>query len=135
MSENGKNGEPPQKADKRADRDANGHFLPGHSITSPGRPKGSLDFVATCRIRAKEEGTTLEAAVGDAFIAVAKAAKNGDVAACKLLLDRLCGLLPAAGIEVNVDARSITIGPPAPDAASLREQVQRLLEEENDGAS
>lgn len=62
-----------------------GQFLPGHP-GGPGRPRG-LDFRA---LVAAHRGDTLPAAMVDLFDALMLRARNGDVQAAKLLLDRLC---------------------------------------------
>lgn len=98
------------KGEKSADRDANGKFLPGHGILSPGRPPGSMDFMAICRRKARENDLDLESVVWDAFESLVSEAKAGEVPAIKLLLERCCGIMekgPTVAVQINQNMRPI----------------------------
>lgn len=43
-----------KQSEEKRDRDENGHFLPGHSIQSPGRPKGSVSIVEKLKRKLEE---------------------------------------------------------------------------------
>lgn len=94
---------------KRTKNGSNGHdpdgkFAKGNSVGvqfqpgnpgGPGRPPG-IDFRHVVRQHAKRTGIPVEQAVCEVYEALRKAAGNGDVQACKLLLDRLCDVEPIA---------------------------------------
>ena len=63
-------------------------FLPGSS-GGPGRPRG-LDFRRVVAERAAAAGIPLEAAVWSIFTSLLRRARDGDVQAAKLILDRPC---------------------------------------------
>ena len=76
----------PSKIETTGVRDSAGRFVPGHPNISPGRPR-AVDFRALIRER-KGQGT-LEDVLVAIFDSLAASASTGDVAAAKLLLDRL----------------------------------------------
>jgi len=79
----------PSVSAENGNRDASGRFVPGHSLPGPGRPKG-FDFRAIATARAEAEGLSLEDAIYKVCRGLLTAAENGDVAAARLVLDRLC---------------------------------------------
>lgn len=102
-----------------------GDFLPGHKIAGPGRPKGSLDYMSVCRTMAKRAGVKLEDIVWGATEGLAGRAFKGDAAASKILLDRLCGPVDKALVEI--DARSVVAaGPPLPQGGEFTDWVKGL---------
>ena len=117
-------------AEHSGDRDAKGHFLPGHAVKSPGRPPGSLDFVATCRKRARAEGKDLEEMLWQVVKAIhAEAIFSGDVKAAQLFVDRFCGLLEKeTGVQVNINNGTVNNGPPEPTTRDLGVYFERLGE-------
>ena len=123
MTKRGKNGKakgkkaPAKNGRKKppanGDRDEKGHFLVGNP-GGPGRTKGQVDFVTAVKQRAKVEGLTVEEMMGNVGWGLYQEAKDGDAACAKVLLDRVLGPIDK-GLEVNVDARSVHVGPPMPD--------------------
>jgi len=105
---------------------ATGRFTVGNS-GGPGRPSGALDFMSICRRRAREADLDLEALVWAAARGLFLKASKGDASAAKIILDRTCGLLEK-GLELNVDARSVTIGPPVPQGGDFVDYVRKLGE-------
>lgn len=77
---------------EKRNRDESGRFLPGHATPGPGRPPGHVgpDFRRLVIERCEREGVTVEDAVWAVFTALLKKARRGDVAAARVLLDRLC---------------------------------------------
>ena len=69
-------------------RDARGRWLPG-TTGGPGRPRG-YDFRAVVEQFAIANKVEVDRAIYEVFTALAARARAGDVAAAKLLLDRLC---------------------------------------------
>ena len=80
--------EPPDKTAEDGRDPETGRFLPGNS-GGPGRPRG-LDFRRVVAERAAAAGIPLEAAVWSIFTSLLRRARDGDVHAAKLTLDRLC---------------------------------------------
>jgi hypothetical protein len=74
---------------KRPDRDERGHFLPGHSVKSPGRPRG-FDFRKVITDEAERRGVDLKLVLWDVFEGAWKMARKGDVPAAKFITERLC---------------------------------------------
>lgn len=116
-------------ATQSGDRDEKGLFLPGHAVKSPGRPPGSLDLMAVARKKAREHGVDLEEMLWQVVAGMQVAAMGGDSKAAALLLDRFCGVLAKeAGVQVNVNAGTITNGPPEPTTRDLGAYFGRLGE-------
>lgn len=80
-----------QESAGKGDRDANGKFLPGHSVKSPGRPPGRPDFRRIVEETCESLGLTIDRALAKVFQDLMKSAGNGDVQAQKFLVERLCG--------------------------------------------
>ncbi len=122
---------PADKAGKSADRDENGHFLPGHSIVSPGRPP-KPDFHRIVRLRAQREGISEQQGwvdLLDRLWVIALSTDRDRMQAMKILVDQGFGPAERAlQVLIEGDGANVTIGPPAPDAAGLRAQVLDLLE-------
>lgn len=112
---------------KRPDRDAKGRLLPGHSQPGPGRPKGSIDFMATVRKLAKDEGQDLPRLVWEMSKAMIANAMDGDQQSAKLMLDRLCGTEKEAA-TLAVQVNNLSAGPPVPATHHLGEFLQKLNE-------
>lgn len=92
-----------------AKRDAGtGRFLPGNS-GGPGRPRG-LDFRRVIADRAEAAGIPLETALWGIFTSLLKQARDGDVQAARLLLDRLCDNDPVSLrlAEASIALRVVT---------------------------
>lgn len=70
-------------------RGRDGRFVKGHPKSSAGRPRG-YDFRAVVEQFAATNKVEVDRAIYEVFTALAARAKAGDVAAAKLLLDRLC---------------------------------------------
>jgi hypothetical protein len=70
-------------------RARSGRFAKGNP-GGPGRPRG-LDFRSVVAAHAELTGSSIEAAIIEVFDALLRQASEGDVAAAKLLIDRLCG--------------------------------------------
>ena len=107
----------------------NGQFVQGNT-GGPGRPPGSLDLMQICRRKAKETGKDLEQVVVAIMASMeTEAIENGDVAAAKVVLERYCGAADKGNtLEVNVDARSVHIGPPVQTPKALMDQVRQMLD-------
>ena len=73
-----------EKVDKRGN---DGRFLPGHK-GGPGRPRGSVNFASAIRQRLGDK--KVDDAIVECFVALLEKAKERDVPAIKLLLERLC---------------------------------------------
>ena len=107
-----------------ANRDpSNGYFKPGHSIAGPGRPKGSLDYMSICRTKSKAAGVPLEDLVWAATRGLALRAGRGDAAAAKVLLDRLCGPVDKALVEIDARSVGLAAGPPIPGGSDFKDWV------------
>ncbi|MCB9882221.1 MAG: hypothetical protein H6834_10550 [Planctomycetes bacterium] len=118
-----------ESEEKGQDRDEHGRFLKGHSSPGPGRPPGSVDLLAICQRRADEEGIDLEQLVWEVAQALFRRAEQGDVAAAKLVLDRLCGPV-GKGSNVAVAVNQVSAlppGPPVPSDQELEAQLEELL--------
>lgn len=118
---------PQEKATNGEVRGTNGQYAKGH-CGGPGRPQGSVDIFAAWRRQAKSEGRTLEAVVCGVMKNLLDAADGGDVAAMRLLLDRIGGQQAKPAVEVNVDARTINLEPTVPEGKHLGKYVQKLAE-------
>ena len=106
---------------------ADGRFAKG-TRPGPGRPKGSVDLIRVARRRARETGQNLADIVWEAIQGLRGAACDGDAAAAKILLDRLCGPVEKSGdVTVNV-ATQVNAGPPPPPTAELGAYLGRLVE-------
>lgn len=71
------------------ERHPNGYFKKGHvALAGSGRPKG-IDFKTTVLRAIQEHGAT--EAIVKVWHAMLNAALDGDVAAARLILDRMCG--------------------------------------------
>jgi hypothetical protein len=132
-------GEPDDKCEKRPNyfgekasadpknRDVvTGDFLPGHKLAGPGRPKGSLDYMSICRTMAKRAGLKLEDLVWAATRGLAGRAAKGDSAAAKILLDRLCGPVDKALVEIDARSVGLSAGPPIPQGGDFSDWVKGL---------
>jgi hypothetical protein len=80
---------------------ADGKFIKGHSIRSPGRPKGSLDWRTEIKRFAKENHIPEKSVLDAAIRGLIKGSLKGDSSSCKQVIDRYCGILEK-GSEVNV---------------------------------
>ena len=69
-------------------RNERGHYLPGHTLG--GRTRG-FDFRSNVAKFAAENGEPVEQALSRVYLGILRAAAAGDVAAAKLLIERLCG--------------------------------------------
>lgn len=89
-----------------ADRDHAGRFAPGCQ-PGPGRPQGSrnIDLRAVAAAAAERDGIDLDRALWGVVRKLIEQAEAGDVAASKLLFERLCGreAFPVAIAEPDVD--------------------------------
>ena len=131
MAPNGKNGKkkarqkPVRTGKAPIEKDpGNGQFLAGNN-GGGGRPKGSLDFMAVAREKAKETGENLRDILWDTFMAAVQQAKDGDIAAARAVWDRLCGGIersPLVAVQVNSN------GPPIPPVVDLEETARKLVE-------
>lgn len=88
------------------DRDLRGRFRPG-CAAGPGRPPGSkaIDLRAVAHAAAQDEGFDLHGALWGVVRTLVDAAQDGDVAAARLILDRLCGrdLQPVAVVGASLE--------------------------------
>ena len=101
---------PQEEIGENGIRDAKGRFLDGHANISPGRPPGSMDFMAICRRKARENGQDLETIVWNAFQSLIEQTEDGEVPAIKLLLERCCGIMekgPTVAVQINQNMRPI----------------------------
>jgi len=106
-----------------------GRLLPGHQLSSPGKPKSTLNFMEICKRKAKAIGVDLDSVVWSIMKGLLNRAKDGDAAASKILLDRLCGVVEKGfELHVDVDNRSVTIGPPVPEGRELGEYIRGMNE-------
>ncbi len=130
MSENGDAG----KAPEMRDRDENGHFLPGHSIRSPGCPP-KPNWYSSWHVVARDV-MGLEGRAADEWVIarVITMAQDGDWRAIKELADRIYGAIPKTPdvnlFEVDVDARSVTVqdaGSVPPEGKELGDYIQALM--------
>ena len=123
--------DPDESADPRNRDPVTGRLLPGHKIAGPGRPKGSLDFMSVCRTKAREAGVKLSDLVWLATKGLASRAARGDAAAAKVLIDRLCGPIDKALINLELGAGAIPQAPPVTadgtGAPTLAEHLERLV--------
>lgn len=92
-------------------RDVDGRFQPGCK-PGPGRPRGGWRAPSAWKIaieRAEKEGFDLEEAIWRVVRKLLTAAQNGDVAAAKLVFDKLCPE-PPASVQARVyDNRGQTL--------------------------
>lgn len=95
-----------------------------------------MDLMAICRRKAKETGHSMETAVWLVMRSMFRSAVKGDSTAQKNYIDRMCGVMEKALIEV--DARTVVL-PQAPTGEALVTWAKRLLEiaeeEGDDGRS
>jgi len=112
--------------------DTTGGTLQKESITLTGRVRdemvedsvGHFDFVSLVRDQAKVHGVEPERLLWLAAKAMFDKAAGGDAAAAKLIFDRACGVQEkSGGVNVNVDNRRLTFGPPAPAAGDVGEYI------------
>jgi 23S rRNA pseudoU1915 N3-methylase RlmH len=73
-------------------------FQPGQSGNSKGRPKGKS-------LKATELRKAIEAKADDILQAVIDAAVNGDMAACKMLLDRITPALKPQALSITLPVK------------------------------
>jgi len=112
----------------KSHRDEKGLFLPGNP-GGPGRPKGSIDFMATIREFAKKEGLDVRQMVWEAGLAMFQKAKEGDATAAKLVFDRACGVIEkGVDVDVNVTNVNASIGPTPPTESDMGRYIKRLTE-------
>ena len=69
-------------------RNERGHYLPGHTLG--GRTPG-FDFRSIVAKFAAENGEPVEEALSRIYLGILRSAAAGDVAAARLLIERLCG--------------------------------------------
>ncbi|MBL8752686.1 MAG: hypothetical protein JNK15_05245 [Planctomycetes bacterium] len=93
-------------------RGRTGRFAKGNP-GGPGRPRG-LDFRAVVAAHAELTGFCIEGAIIEVFTALLRQAREGDVAAAKFLIERLCGKDESAEAE----------GPPS--QLSEAERIRRI---------
>ena len=98
-------------------RSRTGRFTQGNP-GGPGRPRG-LDFRAVVAEKAEGEGIAVEDAIWDIFQSLLAQARQGDVQAAKLLIERLCG---KETIEVEIGEQM----PPMSDV-ELAAQISAIL--------
>jgi hypothetical protein len=96
---------PPDKIAENGRDPKTGRYLPGHP-GGPGRPRG-IDFRRLVTEKAEATGLPLESALWSVFMALLKQAREGDVRAARLILDRICDvdlatLQAQAGVAVTV---------------------------------
>ena len=119
----------PEDNGHRQDSDANGRdirtgrFLPGNP-GGPGR-KRNIDLADAARRYAKTKNIDLETAVGEIMVAMIGQAKEGDVHAAKLVLDRLCGPVRQ---EIDLDANVQHSGPTIPRGQEMMAWLAKLQE-------
>ena len=77
--------EPSVENGKKTGRDDKGRFVDGNP--GPGRPKGSVSIVTAIKQRLKDKPEELDDIINGFF----SKAKEGDVAAMKVILDRIDG--------------------------------------------
>lgn len=114
---------------------ATGQFVAG-CPAGPGRPLNSVGFVEFCRRRAKESKTSLDEMMWAAFRGTAlRAAKKGDGASCKIVLDRAYGPQEKApvvqvgvGVEVNANDREVVLPLRRALATQLLEMRETAME-------
>jgi hypothetical protein len=105
-----------------------GRFLPGWK-GGPGRPRGCVDFMQVMRKKAREHNMDVEEMIWEVGFSMFNAAKGGDVQAAKMILERFCGMQERGGnLEVNVDARQVSIGPPAPEGQDMGDFIKQLAD-------
>lgn len=115
---------PKDLAESGAERDGKGRFLPGHKGIG-GRPKG-LDFRRVVQEYADARSIKVEDAIWTIFTSLLKSAKDGDVSASRLILDRLCD--PDA-IKLSVEhSGEIGAGLAPPSSKQLATEMIRLKE-------
>lgn len=95
----------PQNHDD-ARRDAAGRWLPGVS-GNPGGKEPGIHFRTMVRERVKKLGRTPTEAMEDVFDALFERATKGDVAACKILIERMCED-EAIQVDVRTSGHSMT---------------------------
>lgn len=108
------------------DRDSSGRLLPGNKLSAAygrlgGRPKAQIqyDFRAIVTAEAAKNGVTIETAVWGVFVSMLNRARNGDVQAAKLVLDRLC---PENTLSIAASAQEV--------AASVRAFIAAAREQD-----
>jgi len=92
-------------------------------------PSDHFDFVALVRDQAKVHGLDPETLLWKAAKAMFDKATGGDAAAAKLVFDRCCGVQGkdgSGGVNVNIDNRSVTLGPPAPAAGEIGDYIANM---------
>lgn len=93
------------------ERDEQGRFRRGCK-PGPGRPKGALDFGAVARAACERSGTTLQEAAERLWQTLFDVATTrGDVAAMRMLFDRIFGRVPK---EVRLELEDKPRGPEFP---------------------
>ena len=92
------------------ERDKKGKFSKGKSANPAGRPAGSTS-AATIRKAIEKES-------GDIIGAVIASAKNGDMTAARILIDRICPALKAKDLPVALSGLD----------GSMTEQGQKIIE-------
>ena len=113
----------PSKSGGSGGRDKAGRFLAGNCANPKGRPR-AFDIRKAAEQHAAKVGMDLQAALGEIIEALIIQAKAGDVAAAKLVMDRLCGALEKTDVQVNV--QNNIDGPPMPPSGRLLDDIDRL---------
>jgi hypothetical protein len=80
------------------ERDSNGHWRPGQSGNPRGRPKGARHRVS---ILAEQ---LMQGDAEDVVRAVIAAAKNGDMVAARIIIDRICPVRKGAAVMFDLPA-------------------------------
>lgn len=113
-------------------RDELGRLLPGHTANPNGRPRG-IDFRKLVQEFRK---AALDGDLQQVYQSMLQRAKDGDVQAAKLLLDRLCDIDPQ---EVNVNHSGAIDGTAAEPTGEARAEWLRrfsaMAREELDAGS
>ena len=98
-------------------RNEHGQFLPGHGRPGPGRPKGVGNIRTIAAEKAEAEGVDLQQAIWEVVKSLFKSASAGDVAAARLLLDRLTDTREIGGDTIV----QVVTGVPRSDEDELKD--------------
>ncbi len=106
-----------------------GQFLPGNRL-SPGRTSNRPDLVAVAHEWAQRHGTSVRFELGEVVGAMFAKAKEGDVAAASLILNRLAmadsSLVAAFSVEMSDVERTVRL------QAILATAAARITEQANE---
>lgn len=129
---NGTNGRARKSAKKpkKPDRDEKGLFQPGNSVGAlGGRPKGSPDLLTLARAHAEKHGVDHDEAVGELLEMMRlKAIEEKDIHAADSYLKHVFKQAKAAAMDLNIDARTVSIGPEPPRGQKLGAWIERFRE-------